>query len=79
MIARGGLASRHGLVFRFERGLCPRSEGGHRGGLPRPARPIAGGKGTAAEKMAALARAGVRVVQSPADIDQTMAQVLRGG
>jgi succinyl-CoA synthetase alpha subunit len=44
---------------------------GHAGAI------IAGGKGTAAEKMAALERAGARVVKSPADIGQTMAQILR--
>jgi succinyl-CoA synthetase alpha subunit len=45
---------------------------GHAGAI------IAGGKGTAAEKMAALARAGARVVESPADIGETMARVMRG-
>ncbi len=46
---------------------------GHAGAI------IAGGKGTAAEKMAALARAGARVVTSPADIGETVARVLEGG
>jgi succinyl-CoA synthetase alpha subunit len=45
---------------------------GHAGAI------IAGGKGTAAEKMAALARAGARVVKSPADIGETMARLIDG-
>src|SRR6476469_7901130 len=43
---------------------------GHAGAI------ISGGKGTAAEKMAALTAAGIRVVQSPADIGQAIAEVL---
>ncbi len=46
---------------------------GHAGAI------IAGGKGTAAEKMAALSAAGARVVKSPADIGETVAQVAGAG
>ena len=44
---------------------------GHAGAI------IAGGTGTAREKMAALAAAGVRVVQSPADMGQAIEELLR--
>ena len=44
---------------------------GHAGAI------IAGGKGTAAEKMAALTAAGVRVVKSPADIGAAVKEQLR--
>src|SRR5687767_9820301 len=43
---------------------------GHAGAI------IAGGKGTAAEKMAALSQAGIRVVESPADIGQAVAEMI---
>jgi len=43
---------------------------GHAGAI------ISGGKGTAAEKMKALTEAGIRVVQSPADIGSAIAEVL---
>jgi succinyl-CoA synthetase alpha subunit len=45
---------------------------GHAGAI------ISGGKGTAAEKMAALTAAGIRVVESPADIGATIKEELQG-
>lgn len=46
---------------------------GHAGAI------IAGGKGTAAEKMAAMAAAGIHVVKSPADIGAAIAELLKQG
>jgi succinyl-CoA synthetase alpha subunit len=43
---------------------------GHAGAI------IAGGKGTAAEKMAELKKAGITVVESPADIGQAMVSAI---
>lgn len=43
---------------------------GHAGAI------ISGGKGTAAEKMAAMKKAGIKVVESPADIGATMEKAL---
>jgi succinyl-CoA synthetase alpha subunit len=44
---------------------------GHAGAI------IAGGKGTAVEKMTALAEAGIAVVESPADLGSTVAHTIR--
>ncbi len=46
---------------------------GHAGAI------ISGGKGTAAEKMKALASAGIHVVKSPAEIGMAVKQLLSGG
>jgi len=45
---------------------------GHAGAI------ISGGKGTAAEKMEAMRKAGLRVVNSPADIGEAVAEALKG-
>ena len=46
---------------------------GHAGAI------ISGGEGTAAEKMKAMAAAGITVVKSPAEIGDAMAKVLGRG
>lgn len=46
---------------------------GHAGAI------ISGGKGTAAEKMKALTEAGIRVVESPADIGRAVQEVIGSG
>jgi succinyl-CoA synthetase alpha subunit len=45
---------------------------GHAGAI------ISGGKGTAAEKIAAMKQCGLSVAASPADIGDTVAKVLKG-
>ena len=45
---------------------------GHAGAI------ISGGRGTAADKIAALKAAGITVAQSPADLGSTMKSVLEG-
>jgi succinyl-CoA synthetase alpha subunit len=44
---------------------------GHAGAI------ISGGKGTAAEKMAAMSKAGIKVVENPAEIGETMLKAIK--
>lgn len=58
------------VAFIAGRTAPPGRRMGHAGAI------ISGGKGTAGEKMQALAEAGIRVLENPADVGEVMASVL---
>ena len=74
----GSLVAAAGLIvlvrrssFRRAKAAPPGRRMGHAGAI------IAGGKGTAAEKMVSLKNAGIQVCDSPAEIGRTMKKILK--